>query len=105
MEDYNFWRDLFDTYQSLPDWLKFAWLVLPPTFLLCFIALFMWFRLNTKPAQHAKSGDLIYSMVREENGQTKIYRHGSLDKGDFLPLLPAPTPTNTVRESDTSNPM
>ena len=27
--DYNFWRDLLDTYQSLPDWLKFCWLVIP----------------------------------------------------------------------------
>ena len=27
--DYNFWRDLLDTYQSLPDWLKFFWLAIP----------------------------------------------------------------------------
>ena len=26
MEDYNFWRDLFDTYQSLPPWMQFAWM-------------------------------------------------------------------------------
>ena len=94
MEDYNFWRDLFDTYQSLPDWLKFAWLVLPPTFLLCFIALFMWFRLNTRPAHNVENGDLIYSIVREESGQTKIYCHRSLGDGDFLPLLPSATPPN-----------
>ena len=25
MEDYNFWRDLLDTYQSLPPWMQFAW--------------------------------------------------------------------------------
>ena len=25
MVDYNFWRDLFDTYQSLPPWMQFAW--------------------------------------------------------------------------------
>ena len=25
MDDYNFWRDLFDTYQSLPPWMQFAW--------------------------------------------------------------------------------
>ena len=25
MDDYNFWRDLFDTYQSLPPWIQFAW--------------------------------------------------------------------------------
>ena len=27
MEDYNFWRDLFDTYQSLPPGLQLAWLI------------------------------------------------------------------------------
>ena len=27
--DYIFWRDLLDTYQSLPDWLKLLWLVIP----------------------------------------------------------------------------
>ena len=32
--DYNFWRDLLDTYQSLPDWLKFCWLVVPSGLLL-----------------------------------------------------------------------
>ena len=25
MDDYHFWRDLFDTYQSLPPWMQFAW--------------------------------------------------------------------------------
>ena len=28
-QDYNFWRDLLDTYQSLPDWLKLVWLRIP----------------------------------------------------------------------------
>ena len=27
--EYNFWRDLLDTYQSLPDWLKLLWLLIP----------------------------------------------------------------------------
>lgn len=26
-QDYNFWRDLFDTYQSLTPWLQLAWLI------------------------------------------------------------------------------
>ena len=34
MDDYNFWQDVFDTDQSLSDWMKFAWLVVPPIFLL-----------------------------------------------------------------------
>ena len=32
--DYNFWRDLLDTYQSLDDWLKLCWLVIPSGLLL-----------------------------------------------------------------------
>ena len=57
MEDYNFWADLFDTYQSLPDWLKLAWLIA-----LAAVALFatkritglleaLLFRWRAKPAQ------------------------------------------------------
>ena len=30
----NFWQDFFDTYQSLPDWMKLAWLVVLPAFAL-----------------------------------------------------------------------
>ena len=33
-QDYNFWRDLFNTYQSLPDFLKFVWVVAPSLLLL-----------------------------------------------------------------------
>lgn len=41
MDDYHFWRDLFDTYQSLADWLKALWLVVPPAFLLGLVALIL----------------------------------------------------------------
>ncbi|MEG9884327.1 MAG: hypothetical protein V6Z86_06870 [Hyphomicrobiales bacterium] len=34
MDDYHFWQDVFDTYQSLSDWMKFAGLVVPLVFLL-----------------------------------------------------------------------
>lgn len=37
MDDYYFWRDLFDTLQSFPDWLKLIALLIPPTFLLTLI--------------------------------------------------------------------
>ena len=39
MESYNFWQDFFDTYQSLPDWLKALWLIVPPAFVLGSLAL------------------------------------------------------------------
>ena len=44
MDAYNFWRDLFDTYQSLSDWMKLAWLVVPPAFLLGLVALILRYR-------------------------------------------------------------
>lgn len=34
MDSYNFWQDLFDTYQSLSDWMKTLWLIVPPAFAL-----------------------------------------------------------------------
>lgn len=35
MEPYNFWQDFFDTYQSLNDWIKALWLIVPPVFRSC----------------------------------------------------------------------
>jgi hypothetical protein len=37
--DYNFWRDLFDTYQSLTPLLQALWLIVPPTFVVTVLAL------------------------------------------------------------------
>ena len=45
MEDYNFWQDLFDTYQSTADWIKALWIVSVPTFALGVLALFLHYRL------------------------------------------------------------
>ena len=51
MDDYNFWADLFDTYQSTADWVKALWLIAPPAFLLGLIALILRYRIATKQAQ------------------------------------------------------
>lgn len=45
MDTYNFWQDFFDTYQSLSDWLKVLWLIVPPAFVLGLVALTLRFRL------------------------------------------------------------
>jgi hypothetical protein len=76
MEDYNFWQDLFDTYQSLPDWMKFAWLVIPPSFLLGLIAMFMRYRLATRSQNKIINGELIYSVRSDEENELRVYRHG-----------------------------
>lgn len=51
VNDYNFWQDFFDTYQSLSDWIKFAWLVVPPAFVLGLVRLLVRPRGEMKPAK------------------------------------------------------
>jgi hypothetical protein len=34
MDDTTFWRAFFDMYLALSDWIKLAWLVVPPLFVL-----------------------------------------------------------------------
>jgi len=76
MEDYNFWQDFFDTYQSLPDWLKTLWLLIPPGFVLALIWLFR------RRAGRASDGELLYTVCREPGGLIQIYRHGLPEDAD-----------------------
>ena len=92
MEDYNFWQDLFDTYQSLPDWMKFAWLSIPPSFLLGLIAMIMRYRLATRTQDRSIDGELLYSVRSEADNELRIYRHdlsnghGHFPKDTVVPL-------------------
>jgi hypothetical protein len=52
MDDYNFWQDFFDTYQSLSDWMKALWLIVPPAFLLVLIRLFARGKKQQDSAEH-----------------------------------------------------
>lgn len=85
MEDYNFWQDLFDTYQSLPDWMKFAWLVIPPSFLLGLIAMIMRYRLATRTSTKVIDGELLYSVRSEADNELRIYRHDHSYGQDHFP--------------------
>lgn len=78
MEEYNFWQDFFDTYQSLSDWMKFAWLIIPPTFLLALTVLTMRYRIASKRAESEPIGDLAYTIHRNAQGQLQVRRHGEL---------------------------
>ncbi|MGI9364190.1 MAG: hypothetical protein ACR2O8_03325 [Rhizobiaceae bacterium] len=40
--DYNIWRDLLDTYQSLSQTLQILWLIVPPIFVLALLTLPGW---------------------------------------------------------------
>ncbi len=59
MDNYNFRQDFFDTYQSLSDWMKTLWLIIPPTFVLGLVALVMRFKIDSKQAGHGFTGKLI----------------------------------------------
>ena len=76
MDEYNFWQDFFDTYQSLSDWMKFAWLVVPLAFGLGLFAIFLRYRLEAKREGEDITGELIYTISRDDFGQLHIYRHG-----------------------------
>ena len=88
MEEYNFWRDLFDTFQSLSDWIKALWLIVLPAFVLGLIALILRHRVAVKAIEHAIRGELIYTIRRDANGQLHVSRHGAaLEREPALVLL------------------
>lgn len=76
MDNYNFWQDLFDTYQSLSDWLKILWLIVPPAFMLGLVALTLRFRIESKKVERHLDGELVYSIHRDADNRVHILRHG-----------------------------
>ena len=91
MEPYNFWQDFFDTYQSLSDWLKTLWLIVPPVFILGLV--WLWRRHTTPPAtlEADEQGRLPFSRYRDSNGQIRIVSDvaPSSDQPGFLQLNPS----------------
>lgn len=87
MDSYNFWQDFFDTYQSLPDWMKALWLIVPPVFVLGLVALVMRFHIDSKRADHRLIGELIYSIHRDSEDRFHIVAHTSPIGGQPTLLL------------------
>jgi hypothetical protein len=91
MDGYNFSQDFFDTYQSLADWIKAVWLVVPPTFVLTII--WLWRQPMTPPetTAHTAEGRLLYSVYRDGDNRTHIvsYVHEPIGRPDIL-LLDTP---------------
>ncbi len=91
MEDYNFWQDFFDTYQSLSDGTKALWLIVPAAFVLGLIALILRHRVAVRQAETGMRGDLVYTIHRDANDQLHVYRHGpALEREPALLLLEEP---------------
>ncbi len=75
MDNYSFWQDFFDTYQSVADWIKALWLVAPPTFILTLIWLLARTRNWRGPVEPDAVGRLIYSVYRDSDNRTHIISH------------------------------
>ncbi|RIK83234.1 MAG: hypothetical protein DCC69_14525 [Hyphomicrobiales bacterium] len=76
MDNYNFWQDFFDTYQSLSDLMKALWLIVPPAFLLGFAALVMRYRLASRRSADPENRKLTYT-VFSDGRAARHYRASS----------------------------
>ena len=92
MNDYNFWSDLLDTFQSSPDWIKALWLLIPPGFLLGLVALMLRFRIAAKQLNQGPKGELIYSIHRDIRNQLHVVSHIPVTDGDPALLVLDPSP-------------
>jgi len=91
MEDYNFWQDFFDTYQSLSDPTKALWLIVPPASVLGLIALVLRHRVAVRDAENGLRGDLVYTIHRDGDDKLHVYRHGpALEREPALLFLEEP---------------
>lgn len=77
MQDYNFWADLLDTYQSLSIWIKTLWLVVPSTFLLVMLTIILRHKIAYRRADIKFPGELVYSIRRDDHKQLHVYHHNS----------------------------
>ncbi len=82
MEETTFWQALFATYQSLTDWIKALWLIVPPAFIVAMTALLM----RAKRPAPETDGELVYTVHRDASGLYRVLRHASSD--DTPALLP-----------------
>ena len=88
MDHYNFWQDFFDTYQSLSNWTKALWLIVPPAFVLGLIALILRTRVALRKVETAERGDLVYSIHRDADDVLHVTRHrGALQRAPAVVLL------------------
>ena len=88
MQDYNFWADLLDTYQSLSIWIKTLWLIVPPTFLLVMLTIILRHKIAYRRANIKFHGELVYSIRRDDHKQLHVYHHKSgIEKPPTLVLV------------------
>ena len=85
MEETTFWQALFVTYQSLADWIKALWLIVPPAFIFAMTALLI----RGRRAVPEVDGELVYTVHRDASGHYRVLRHTPPDDTPaLLPLEP-----------------
>ncbi|MGO4448691.1 hypothetical protein AB4Y96_07130 [Phyllobacterium sp. TAF24] len=94
MNDYNFWAHLLDTFQASPDLIKAIWLLIPPVFVLGLLALTLRFRIDSKLADKAPDGELVYSVHRDKQNRVHIISHTKQLEGSSPLLLLDPVRTD-----------
>ncbi len=106
MDEIGFWQDFFDTYQSLSDWIKALWLIVPPAFVLAALALVLRYRLRARGADAPERGEVICTIHADEAGVVRIYGHATAGVTDARPslarteaILSAPQPNKQLPPS------
>ena len=85
MEDISAFQAFLGTYQSLADWIKALWLIVPPAFIFAMTALLA----RGRRAVPEADGELVYTVHRDAAGQYRIRRHTPPDDAPaLLPLEP-----------------
>lgn len=82
MQNIEFWREVFDTYQSLGEGVKALMIVVPPVFFLSCLALFFWYRISMRKID-AKQQDSWQISTPEITGEDKEER---ADNSQVLPF-------------------
>ena len=78
MDDYNLWQDLFDTFQSLAQWLKFYFMTLLAMTVLAPMVLVPWYllqRRRLKLMAQPGRGKLVCTITRNADGELEVYAH------------------------------
>ena len=98
MDNYNFWSNLLDTFQSSPDWIKALWLIVPPAFVLALVALTLRFRIESRKVERRFDGELVYSIHRDADNRVHILRHSPGAQESPALLLPDPAGTKKAKD-------
>ncbi len=83
MDDISAFQAFLGTYQSLADWIKALWLIVPPVFIFAMTALILRAR---RPVPEV-DGELVYTVHRDVSGQYRLLRHAPSALPDDMPAL------------------